>query len=365
MVTFFKCGHGDCAMINDTFNINGVTEQVKLYVDLGPRSRSFRVPVPQGMANVDLLITHSDDDHCCGYARSLNPNRIFVPAFFAEMETILLKLIFHKNTGILNPNNVGRLVPVEESHPLVYSSNLKWDVFNPIRNKWGRWVSSLSIPLDGIISRLDRFLSDMDIDLDVEGFIGVAREARKYYREHTAEYSDEDLRLFVVAVLFKIYLRSRKQKISLSKAISAFRCHDANDYSIVFKYIDSDDNTFLFTGDAPSDVYVRPYQNKSVRSRILKVPHHGSKTGFGLTNTVPPTSVAFSKIDPEFMVVSNANYLKAPPNIDVLDFLSNQPGKHLLLTNDFTRLPRQLGRRGHRGVTVPYVFPQGIKAEIR
>ena len=34
MVTFFKCGHGDCAMINDTFNINGVTEQVKLYVDL-------------------------------------------------------------------------------------------------------------------------------------------------------------------------------------------------------------------------------------------------------------------------------------------------------------------------------------------
>ena len=58
MVTFFKCGHGDCAMINDTFNINGVTEQVKLYVDLGPRSRSFRVPVPQGMVNADLLITH-------------------------------------------------------------------------------------------------------------------------------------------------------------------------------------------------------------------------------------------------------------------------------------------------------------------
>lgn len=361
MVTFYRCGHGDCAMIDDVIDVNGIKEPVKLYIDLGPKN--FVVPSSQNMSNADLLITHSDNDHCCGKATFLTPNRIFVPAFFAEMEVILLKLLHHGNTGILNPNYKGKLIPVDKDNSLDYSPNLKWNVFNPDRKKWGDWVSNLSIPLDQIIDSINGYLSDMQLDIDVDGFIRVARDAQSYYRDRNRDVSDEDLRLFVIAVLYKVCRRSRKKKISLKRAVSAFKCHDANEYSIVFKYIDSCDNSFLFTGDAPSEVYTTNYTGKTVQARVLKVPHHGSKTGIDIDKSTPPSSVALNNINPEFMVISNANQDKTPPSVEVLRFLSSQPGKILLMTNDFTKLAALNGVK-YKGVGSSYVFPNGIQAQI-
>ncbi len=358
MVTFYRCGHGDCAMIDDVFNINGHQEPVKLYIDLG--RKSFAIPYNQNMSNADLLITHSDNDHCCGQASFLTPNRIFVPAFFVELEIILLKLHHHKNIGLLNHNNKGRFIPVEESRQLVYSPNLKWDVFNPVRNKWGKWVSSLSIPIDQLIDSINGYLSDVQVDLDVDGIIRSVRDARDYYIDRNSDVSDDEVWLFVIAVLYKVYCRSRKKKLTLTQAVNAFKCHDANEYSIVFKYIDSCGTSFLFTGDAPSEVYARSYTNKNVQARVLKVPHHGSATGIDIVNSVPPSSIALNNIDPDFMVVSNANQNKTPPNVGVLNFLRNQPGKTLLMTNDFTKL----AGASFKGVSLPYSFPNGIQAKI-
>lgn len=361
MVTFYQCGHGDCAMIDDVFNVNGQQEPVKLYIDLGPRS--FAVPFNQNMSNADLLITHSDNDHCCGRASFLTPNRIFVPAFFVELEIILLKLLHHNNTGLLSANNKGKFISVDESHQLEYSPNLKWDVFNPVKNKWGKWVSGLTITLDQVIDSVNGYLSDMQVDLDVDGFIRVVRDARGYYNDRNSDVSDEEVRLFVIAVLYKIYCRSRQQKLSLNQAVSFFKCYDANEYSIVFKYLDSSDTSFLFTGDAPSEVYARSYTNKNVQARVLKVPHHGSATGIDIVNSVPPSSIALSNINPDFMVVSNANQNKTPPSVGVLRFLNSQPGRLLLMTNDFTKLSALNGTT-YSGVSLPYAFPNGIQAEI-
>lgn len=346
MVTFYQCGHGDCALIDDTFNIPGGSEHVRLYVDLGPRK--FRIPHPN--VDADVLITHSDDDHCRGQAAGLNPRRVFVPSFFAEMTVILLKLLQKTNHGVLN-RFAGKLIPVDTSHPIVYSPSLQWEVFNPKRNQWGSWVSSQTISVNEIIEKVNRYLVDKHVRMDVDGFFALARDARRYYRDNNSGVDDEEMRLFVIAVLYKIYLRSRQSRINLRKAISAFKCYDANEYSIVFKYFDSKGTSFLFTGDAPSLVYQTA---NNIGAKVLKVPHHGSSTGFDIGNIMSafPHSDVLTKINPEIMIVSHGDRKQNPPHVGVIAFLNSQPGRQLFLTSDITRnknLPQGVSYKG-----VPY-----------
>jgi hypothetical protein len=367
MVTFYNCFHGDCAFISDTITLpNGTPEQVKLYVDLGPA----RFHIPNPVPDADLLISHSDNDHCLGKASTLNPRRIFVPAFFMEMAIILHTLVTHHNLSIHKyPVLAHKFIPVDDGHPLVYAPNLKWDVFNPCRNLWMNWLPP-QVSLISLKATLNNFLSSNHIDADVDALIELSKGAQAFYSDGVADVSEDELERFVLAVTYRIYqyANTRHGGLSISRAVSLFKCSEVNDYSIVFKFIDSNGKSFLFTGDAPCCVYTRNYTNKSVQSDVLKVPHHGSNTGFDMdhiTQSTPPYSEVLNNINPKVMVVSHGDHKPGPPDVEVIRFLNNQqPNRLLLLTTDIVKNNGLNPSESYMGVQTPYTI-HGINAEIR
>ncbi len=360
MVTFYNCGHGDCALIKDKFtHSDGSIEYVNLCIDLGPST--FNVP-PAVQQGIDLLITHSDNDHCLGNAASLIPNRIFVPAFFAEMTVILYKLVNNENLSIQSyPSLAGKFIPVDEGHPITYSQKIQWEVFNPQKDLWKKWLPNHRITQTSK-NTLDRFLRQNNIDTDINGLIKLVDKTRGFYSDD-ARNDNNDLESFVYAVLQKIYDYAQMPSLdrSFKKAISFFKHYNANEYSIVFKYIDSNNTSFLFTGDAPRKVFTKNYAGKNIQSQVLKVPHHGSASGFDVRNMqkARPFSNVLNQIQPDYMVVSHGDIAGGPPNLSVIKFLS-QTGRQLYLTNDITANGTTL----YHKVKVPFNFPNKIKAKI-
>ena len=91
---------------------------------------------------------------------------------------------------------------------------------------------------------------------------------------------------------------------------------DTNESSVVAKLYYGN-STFLFTGDAPTDVeqYLAFTDGRALESNVLKVAHHGSK------NSLSPEF--FSAVSPKFSIISaGLNNRYGHPNKEILDALN-------------------------------------------
>lgn len=107
---------------------------------------------------------------------------------------------------------------------------------------------------------------------------------------------------------------------------------DTNEYSVVAKLYYGD-STFLFTGDAPTDVedYLAKKYGNELKSEVLKVAHHGSK------NSLSPSFL--SAVVPEYSVISAGKDNRyGHPHKEIIDFLNNVKSKTLIsyVTGDIT-----------------------------
>ena len=92
---------------------------------------------------------------------------------------------------------------------------------------------------------------------------------------------------------------------------------DTNEYSIVAKLYYGD-SSFIFTGDAPTDVLnlLAVNDGSGLKSGVLKVAHHGSK------NSLSPAF--FSAVSPEYSIISaGLNNRYGHPNKEIIDALNN------------------------------------------
>ena len=102
---------------------------------------------------------------------------------------------------------------------------------------------------------------------------------------------------------------------------------DTNKYSVVAKLYYGD-STFLFTGDAPTDVeqYLAMTDGKELKSDVLKVAHHGSK------NSLSPEFL--SAVAPEYSVISaGKDNSFGHPHKEILDFLESIKSQILITFN--------------------------------
>ena len=109
---------------------------------------------------------------------------------------------------------------------------------------------------------------------------------------------------------------------------------DANNQSIVFKLTPKGSNgawadkwSFLFAGDAEHESWERMRQTKGVReglpSRVLKVPHHGSRNGID--------EDTLRAIDPVYNIVS-VGQKHGLPDGETLNLIRQSPGRELFCT---------------------------------
>jgi len=109
--------------------------------------------------------------------------------------------------------------------------------------------------------------------------------------------------------------------------VSAPKGTDTNEYSVVAKLYYGD-STFLFTGDAPTDIeqYLAKTDGKELKSDVLKVAHHGSR------NSLSPEFL--SAVAPEYSVISAGKDNRyGHPHQEILDFLNSIQSQILITFN--------------------------------
>ncbi len=124
--------------------------------------------------------------------------------------------------------------------------------------------------------------------------------------------------------------------------------NDINDSSIVLK-MTYGDNTFLFTGDATSNVE-EIILNKDIKSDVLKVAHHGS--------SYSSTTEFLDKVDPKYAIISvgkNNSYnhpasitLQKLSNRDIKVYRTDLDGT-IIFTSDGTNLSVQTKKTDTNG----------------
>ena len=105
---------------------------------------------------------------------------------------------------------------------------------------------------------------------------------------------------------------------------------DTNDASVVARLVYGD-SEFMLTGDSPQKIeeYLTQLNGKNLKSDILKLGHHGSKTS--------SSAVFLSVVGPEIGIISaGENNRYGHPHKEVLDLLSKQKIKALSTAEDGT-----------------------------
>lgn len=106
-----------------------------------------------------------------------------------------------------------------------------------------------------------------------------------------------------------------------------------NQASLVFRFETEDyfEKSILFTGDIDTSVFRRMIDNgDNIRTDILKIPHHGSRTGLN--------AAILDEIDPQYAIISHNNrrFGKSQdphPHQETLDLLESKKVK-IVVTND-------------------------------
>lgn len=315
MLTVFNCGQGDAIKLESDCCV--FNSGKPLYIDLGPSSFTCPINSPE----IDLLITHSHDDHICGKFNNNNfiLDTLYIPAYFPEIYKILKKLLRGQFVKI----------PTAFQHvELLYEGS----TFGKCRH-----MEVLNPPLDpnDIFSKKNNFefsLQEVELFLEQNGTSvnDIINQDTPFNNITYPEgYSGE---MFVTIAVSMIKQLTRNGNVTIEKAIKRFLEFDANKISVVFKYHEEISGlVYLMTGDADRSVFNRLIKkNCCLKSDVLKVPHHGSIKNL--------SKRILSKILPSVAIIShnNGKFGKAQdthPNTGVIDMLKKL-GSAVYYTND-------------------------------
>ncbi|WP_271130725.1 ComEC/Rec2 family competence protein [Dryocola clanedunensis] len=315
MLTVFNCGQGDAIKLESDCCV--FNSGKPLYIDLGPSSFTCTINSPV----IDLLITHSHDDHICGRFNNNNfiVDTLYIPAYFPEIYKILKKLL--RGQFVKIPTAFQRVELLCEGS--TFGECRHMEVLNP--------------PLDpnDIFSKKNNFefsLQEVELFLEKNGTSvnDIVNQDTPFNNITYPEgYSG---RTFVTIAVSMIKQLTRNGNVTIEKAIKRFLEFDANKISVVFKYHEEISGlVYLMTGDADRSVFNRLIKkNYCLKSDVLKVPHHGSIKNLNKR--------ILSKISPSVAIIShnNGKFGKAQdthPNTGVIDMLKKS-GSAVYYTND-------------------------------
>ncbi|MDO2449475.1 ComEC/Rec2 family competence protein [Enterobacter vonholyi] len=315
MLTVFNCGQGDAIMLeSDSCVFNS---QKPLYIDLGPSSFTCNINSPV----IDLLITHSHDDHLCGKFNGSNfiVDTLYLPAYFPEIYKILNKLL--KGQFIKIPTAFQRVELLCEGSTFGGCGHM--EVLNPPLDP--NKIFSKKYTSEVSLQEIELFLQDNGTSVN-----DILNQDTPFNNITYPEgYSG---RTFVIIAINIIKKLTRNGNVTIEKAIKRFLEFDANKISVVFKYHEENVGlVYLMTGDADRSVFNRLINSKyCLKADVLKVPHHGSIKN--LSKTI------LSKISPSVAIIShnNGKFGRARdthPNTEVIDML-NKSGSAVYYTND-------------------------------
>lgn len=311
MLTMFNCGQGDSMLLHPSGGC--YWSEIPLLIDAGPVG--FLPPL-NGFNEVDLLLTHSHDDHIGGALNiSAKIRTLFLPAYFPEVVKIA-KYFARKSPSNLLANAISRVGSMSFNNIEVLYEGCKFkecahtEIFNP--------------PLDPRVAMNYEVLLNEQIrgridDFSLENLGGSPSEINESqaFEDYDIQYPDGYQGLNFIYI-FLYLMQSYSVRIQdINEAFNTVIKYDANKISVVFKY----ENRFLdvlFTGDADKSVFNRLIKKGSIlNSEILKVPHHGSK--YNLTAKI------LASINPSVALVSHGGK-HGHPHTNVIQMLQSKCG---------------------------------------
>lgn len=323
MLYVFECGQGDSLKISseDCY----WSPSIPLYVDLGPTGHTKTIPEQE----IDLLITHSHNDHVSGMQLASNAKirTLYVPAYYPEISKIVAKL-----TKKIPRFGIGSCAEIKV-------------LYEGITIHECGHIAILNPPLDpSHIFNVDQ-VDEQNIDAYLDGYgtsVGDIINNRDTFGTIAYPLGYDPIRFVRIAV----HLISKLDKGNIQKAIDRFLEYDANKMSIVFLYQDRHMERHLLTGDADKSVFYRLIKTKphDIRADVLKVPHHGSK--YSLNKRI------LKRISPKVAIVSHDNgifgrAIDPHPNKEVVKCLSDL-GVKTFFTNDVVKTGKATIKR-HKG----------------
>jgi hypothetical protein len=326
----FNCKQGDSMLLHPDGGC--VWSEIPLLIDTGPRSFTGFTATLNNFSEIDLLLTHSHDDHIGGIANiSINIRTLYLPAYFPEIVKIasffVQKFPQNKNAAALH---ILSKLHVKDIELLYENGNFGCcnhvQILNPPID--ARIALNYEIQLnDEVLRRVD------DFSLEIFG-VGPNQinETRAFPdSEFTLppNYNGRNFIYIFLDLMRSYFRRSRNAEDSFNKVIA----YDANKISVVFKYENASQLDILFTGDADKSVFNRLIKDGSLpTSEILKVPHHGSR------HNLSPKILKV--IAPQIALVSHDNgkfgrAVDPHPNLQTIQWLNHSCRIHnVYYTND-------------------------------
>lgn len=326
----FNCGQGDSMLLHPGGRC--YWSETPLLIDAGPVNFT---PSLNGFNEIDLLLTHSHDDHIGGVANiNCSVRTLYIPAYFPEIlkiaKFLARRIPPNQNADALNTVGNHNFRDVKILYEGGRFGNCKHtEVFNPPLDPRDALNYEIEIN-DEVREGVDSFSQEI---LGVEPV--AINETRAFERaELNTPETYEGLNFIYI---FLDFMRSHFQaERDVNTAFNNVVKYDANKISVVFKYENMRQLDILFTGDADKSVFNRLIKQGNLpTSEVLKVPHHGSK--HNLSDKI------LIKIAPQIALVSHENGLfgaatDAHPNVETIQWLENFCGRqNVYYTNDVVK----------------------------
>lgn len=327
MITVFNVGQGDSILLKPNFNC--YCSDVPLLIDCGSDSQQVFTKINDDI--IDVLITHSHNDHLGGFkGLSSKVRYLFIPYYLPEIWNIYNYLSKHLFNNVIDVdlinNSFEKVIVIGEGDKLCIHS----EVLNP--PKWPETYYNSS-ERDGYnIEEALRILRNNGIQLPEEEIINYRTEIElvsnlmffssgnneqtniNEYVEFARNYVHN---FFISLSMSLIYNRRLKINTLITKKFQSL----IHRTSIVFKYDYHYNGKVLFTGDADKFVFNRLIsKGTDISAEYLKVPHHGSKRNLSKKH--------LQKINPKYAIFSHNNGLfgratDPHPNKEILDLFDN------------------------------------------
>ena len=329
----FNCGQGDSMLLHPYGRC--LWSEIPLLIDAGPVGFTGFTPTLNRFSEIDLLLTHSHDDHIGGVGNiGTHVRTLYLPAYLPEIIKIakFFSRRFPQNQNaaalnILNNLGVGNIEILYEEGPFGGCQHV--EIFNPPLDP--RIALNFEIPLnEDVIRRVDAFSQEI-----FEVSPNTINEVRAFENSEFNIPTEYDGRNFIY--MFLDLMRSYFQREN--DADSAFNnvvAYDANNISVVFKYENINQLEVLFTGDAGKTVFSRLIRQGSLpTSEVLKVPHHGSKHNLSakILNVIAPRIALVSHDNGKF-----GNAVDTHPDTQTIQWLNSCCGtQNVYYTNNVVK----------------------------
>lgn len=323
MVTVFNVGQGDSILIEPDFTCDLIRD-IPLLIDCGPKSAHVYRKI--NAKKIDILLTHSHNDHIGGFVDLIPKVRnLYIPFYLPEIWQIYTYLAKYLSSNVVEidliNNSFEKIIVVGEDDRLCEH----FVVLNPPKhpNIYLNYTSPEFKQIEDALS----ILKSYGIELPEKQIINYRTEILKvkklvfqserenYNIDRYASQSKKFVENFFIS-LATTFLKYEKKNIKriISKEFQKL----IHQHCIVFDYYYEKKGHILFTGDADEYVFERLVKDETdISSKYLKVPHHGSKENLSL-NIV-------KKINPEYAIFSHKNRrfglsTDRHPHIEILDY---------------------------------------------